>query len=276
MGDIKAMLSKKLFHVRAHTTPCCNVFWGNSVFTNGSFAGPERSKSKALSQTSWWWCVTHPLPVSGRVLMGTGSSLAPHDIRLGWTLGKENNGSPQLLAKERSWSSSLALVYLWQKWSVWLRVNVSRKTFHAPTVPSHLSGREQSNTPQRFLSFEIDFDTAIQWLTSSWPFSLFTMVSFRILLDVVSLMVWLVRPKSRKLSLGGGGLSGPPTSLLIVFLVPHLLWKIPDRLKWLSMSFSKQTCSTSFFLWHLSKDICWRLTDFVLISFLGIMEMIVF
>lgn len=119
---------------------------------------------KALSQTSWWECVTHPLPVSGRVLMGTGSSLAPHDSRLGWTLGKGDNWSPQLLAKERSWSSSLAFVSLWQKWSVWLRVNARRKTFHAPRVPLHLSGSEQSNTQQRFLSFETHFDTATQWL----------------------------------------------------------------------------------------------------------------
>lgn len=228
---------------------------------------------KALSQTSWWECVTHPLPVSGRVLMGTGSSLAPHDIRLGWTLGKENNGSPQLLAKERSWSSSLAFVYLWQKWSVWLRVNARRKTFHAPTVPSHLSGREQSNTPQRFVSFEVDFDTAIQWLTSSWPFSLFTIISFRILLDVVSLMVWLVRPKSRKLSWAGGAFWTTNLSTHCLFGSTFAL-KNTWQTKVAFNVFLQTTCSTSFFLWHLSKDICWRLTDFVLISFLGITEMI--
>lgn len=40
------------------------------------------------------------------------------------------------------------------------------------------------------------------------------------------------------------------------------------------MSFSKQHVQRSSFCDILSKDICWRLTDFVLISFLGKMKMI--
>lgn len=106
-------------------------------------------------------------------------------------------------------------------------------------------------------------------MTSSWPFSLFTTVSLKLLLDIVSLMVWLIRPKSRKLSFVGSFLDHQP----LYFLAPHLFWKIPDWLKWLSMSFSKQHVQRSS-CDILSKDICWRLTDFVLISFLGKMEMI--
>lgn len=47
-------------------------------------------------------------------------------------------------------------------------------------------------------------------MTSSWLFSPFTTVSLKLLLDIVSLMVWLVRPKSRKLSFVGSFLDHQP------------------------------------------------------------------
>lgn len=73
MGDIKAMLNKKLFHVRAHTTPCRNVFWENSEFTNGPFAGPERSESKG-SESDLVTVMCHSSPSSLRA--------GPHGNRL--------------------------------------------------------------------------------------------------------------------------------------------------------------------------------------------------
>lgn len=67
------MLSKKLFHVRAHTTPSRIVFWGNSEFTNGPFAGPERSESKG-SESDLVMVMCHSSPSS----LGAG----PHGSRL--------------------------------------------------------------------------------------------------------------------------------------------------------------------------------------------------
>lgn len=162
MGDVKAKLSKSFF--MSEPTPLLHVmsFGGKSEFTNGFFAGPERSTSKG-SESDLVMVMCHSsVPVSGRVLMGASSSLIPHDSRLEWILEKDNNRSQQLLAKGRLWSSSLTFVYLWQKWSIWLR-GEEKKTFLVPIVPSHLSVRKESNDQQRFLSLEIHFDTSVQW-----------------------------------------------------------------------------------------------------------------